>query len=153
MDKGLDENNQDDDFFVDKLFGFCNIFKILSKIDDFELWLGDKKKLDFFFGYQFILKAVYRTIINILAQNDFEFFDLETCITFKRGISLQVRKSPSELPSNCEKSKLIKKLYFQGRKFEKAKSLVELKEVIGNINHQFNKRIRKEIASIKTGPF
>ena len=83
MDEEIIESDQDENSFVDELFAFCNIFKIISDVEKFLIWLGDKNQLDFFLGYQFFLKAVYRAILKNLAQNDYEFFSLKSCFFHK----------------------------------------------------------------------
>lgn len=124
MENAGKENSYHD---IEKLYSFLNILKIVSKTDEFRLWLNKFHHLendeDLFIGYQFFIDVIFCHVIESIERNS--SFNIESDYTFYRAEFVGVYID--DIPVTCEKTKLLKNIWNYYRTIRNCSNWDELK--------------------------
>jgi len=122
------EINNEKNWDLDKLFSFLSILNIVSNTDDFRQWLRKfhslKSDTHLFTGYQFFIDVVISHIVDAIDSNF--SFALESDYTLYRASFRGV--NIDDVPTSCEKTKLIKNLWFFYRDLRLCQNYKELSQ-------------------------
>ncbi|MDV0446519.1 hypothetical protein MsAg5_03610 [Methanosarcinaceae archaeon Ag5] len=132
----MKEKKTTKNYDMNVIFGAINSIVILADIEKFKSWLMEEHHIsptDFennlFIGYRYSIETLIRTLMWwVESENSFGFEEDEYCYR-AHYVGINIEK----IPNTCDKTKVLKKIYFELKKIENTTNSLQFEKQVKNL--------------------